>query len=120
VPEGIYRVEGLNPNSSYHLSIKLNYPNAFDLEHAKLDGRTGLGGDIFIHGKTVSIGCLAMGDEAIEELFVLINRIGIKNVRVIIAPHDFRNNTVEPGRDQLPWVRELYALIQQELGRLRP
>jgi murein L,D-transpeptidase YafK len=116
VPEGIYRIEGLNPNSSYHLSIKLNYPNKFDVEHAKLDGRTDLGGDIFIHGKNVSIGCLAMGDEAIEELFVLVSRIGIENVTVIIAPRDFRrNNNVEPGRDLPSWVSELYTIIHQEL-----
>jgi len=35
VPEGVYTLEYLNPNSSYHLSMKLNYPNAFDLKHAK-------------------------------------------------------------------------------------
>jgi murein L,D-transpeptidase YafK len=56
VPEGIYRIDGLNPNSSYHLSLKLNYPNDFDLEQARTEGRTELGGDIFIHGKAVSIG----------------------------------------------------------------
>ena len=50
VPEGLYRVEGLNPNSRYHLSVKVDYPNAFDREMAAADGRTGLGGDIFIHG----------------------------------------------------------------------
>jgi len=72
VPEGLYRVAGLNPNSSFHLSMKLNYPNAFDLKHARAEGRDSPGSDIFIHGKSVSVGCLAMGDEAIEELFVLV------------------------------------------------
>jgi L,D-transpeptidase catalytic domain len=61
VPEGFYRITSLNPNSSYHLSIKLNYPNAFDQQHADEEGRDRLGGDIFIHGKAASIGCLAMG-----------------------------------------------------------
>ncbi|MFQ5569343.1 MAG: murein L,D-transpeptidase family protein, partial [Rhodothermales bacterium] len=72
VPEGMYRIVALNPNSRYHLSMKLNYPNAFDLHHAEREGRTAPGSDIFIHGKAVSIGCLAMGDPAIEELFVLV------------------------------------------------
>jgi hypothetical protein len=71
VPEGVYRVLWLNPNSSYHLSMKLDYPNAFDREHARRDRRTDLGGDIFVHGRAVSIGCVALGDPAIEELFVL-------------------------------------------------
>jgi hypothetical protein len=43
VPEGVYRIEGLNPNSSYHVSMKLNYPNEFDVAHAKSDGRSTLG-----------------------------------------------------------------------------
>ncbi|MEZ5584503.1 MAG: hypothetical protein R3F37_18625 [Candidatus Competibacteraceae bacterium] len=61
VPEGFYKIEGLNPNSAYHLSIKLNYPNSFDLHHAANEGRVEPGSNIFIHGKDVSIGCLAMG-----------------------------------------------------------
>lgn len=40
VPEGLYKIEGFNPNSSYHLSMKLNYPNAFDLQHANKEGRS--------------------------------------------------------------------------------
>jgi hypothetical protein len=70
VPEGLYRIESLNPNSSYHLSLRVNYPNEDDRERAKAEGRTNLGGDIMIHGRAVSIGCLAMGDEAAEDLFV--------------------------------------------------
>jgi hypothetical protein len=119
VPEGIYRIEGLNPNSSYHLSMRLDYPNAFDVECAKLDGRTRLGGDIFIHGKDVSIGCLAMGDEAIEELFVLVNRIGVRNVTVIIAPQDLRRHPAELSSDLPPWAGGLYEVLLQELRRFK-
>jgi hypothetical protein len=50
VPEGVYRVESLNPNSLYHLSLRLNYPNEFDRAMVAADGRTDLGGDIMIHG----------------------------------------------------------------------
>lgn len=115
VPEGFYEIEGLNPNSSYHLSLKLNYPNEFDRRNAETEGRTKLGGDIFIHGKAVSVGCLAMGDEAIEELFVLTERIGKNNVSVIIAPHDFRGR--KPIPDAKPWVNELYSSLDIELSR---
>ncbi len=63
VPEGVYRITELNPNSHYHLSMKINYPNEFDLIHAEHEGRTDLGSDIFIHGKDASIGCLAWAME---------------------------------------------------------
>ncbi|MHC4915911.1 MAG: L,D-transpeptidase family protein, partial [Planctomycetota bacterium] len=48
VPEGFYLVEGLNPNSAFHLSIRLDYPNDFDLRMAERDGRASPGGDIYI------------------------------------------------------------------------
>ncbi len=107
VPEGIYQIEYLNPNSSYHLSMKLNYPNDFDLTHAKAEGRSEPGTNIFIHGKAVSIGCLAMGDEVAEELFVLASDIGHRNIDVAIAPRDPRKNELLPI-PELPWTEELY------------
>ena len=119
VPEGIYRIEGLNPNSHYHLSMKLNYPNDFDLTHAMQEGRTEPGSDIFIHGKAVSIGCLAMGDETIEELFVLAAQTGAENIKVVITPHDPRIRPLTADSEQLPlWTPELYANISREINAL--
>jgi hypothetical protein len=71
VPEGIYPIESLNPNSRFHVALRVGYPNMFDSFQAARDGRTRLGGDIMIHGSSVSVGCLAMGNEAAEDLFVL-------------------------------------------------
>lgn len=113
VPEGIYKVVGLNPNSSYHLSMKLNYPNEFDLSWARKENRTQPGSNIFIHGKAVSIGCLAMGDDAIEELFVLGRDVGISNINVIIAPTDPRESALIPPSGSKPWVKELYEDIEK-------
>lgn len=114
VPEGVYRLEYLNPNSLYHLSMKINYPNDFDREHAGKENRTDLGGDIFIHGNAVSIGCLAIGDAAIEELFTLVAQIGINNVRVIIAPSDARKHDLQPlAVNQPPWVENLYQTLTE-------
>jgi hypothetical protein len=108
VPEGLYGIEGLNPNSSYHLSMKLNYPNESDRTRASAEGRTNLGGDIFIHGSTGSVGCLAMGDDSIEELFLLVHLVGKDKVTVIISPRDLRY--LPPPRMPGPaWVPELYA-----------
>ena len=120
VPEGVYRIELLNPQSRYHLSLRLDYPNAFDRAQAATEGRTSLGGDIYIHGGAVSIGCLAMGDEAVEELFVLAARTGLPNVRVILAPADLRAEGAGGGLVREPgWVGELYDTIQKELQVFR-
>ena len=116
VPEGVYRITELNPNSHYHLSMKLNYPNEFDVYHAEMEGRTDLGSDIFIHGKDASIGCLAVGDAAIRELFVLTAQVGIANVKVVIAPHDPRAYPLAADSEELPiWIPELYAMISREI-----
>jgi murein L,D-transpeptidase YafK len=116
VPEGVYRLELLNPNSRFHLSVRLNYPNEFDRRVAQADGRTNLGGDIMIHGSNVSVGCLAIGDTAAEEVFVLSALVGKENVNVIVSPTDFR----KPGAaldpfDKPGWVRELYDTIRVAL-----
>ncbi len=119
VPEGIYKIEGLNPNSSYHLSMKLNYPNPFDLKYAKLEGRNKPGSNIFIHGKSGSIGCLAMGDRAIEELFILSNKVGLRNIEVIIAPTNLVeiDDTNKLLQNKPFWVTELYQNIKASLEK---
>lgn len=68
VPEGFYFIDRFNPNSSYHLSLGLDYPNASD---KILSDRQKPGSDIFIHGNQVSIGCLAMTDDKIKEIYLL-------------------------------------------------
>ncbi|HYG74641.1 MAG TPA: L,D-transpeptidase family protein [Planctomycetota bacterium] len=116
VPEGIYQVSFLNPNSNFHLSMKLNYPNAFDLQKAALDKRdpAKLGGDICIHGWEVSVGCIAIGNVAIEELYFLADRVGARNVKVLIAPNDLRR-MAPITRTQLPWLNDLYGNLKTEL-----
>jgi hypothetical protein len=92
--------------------MKLNYPNQFDLKHALSEGRDEPGTNIFIHGKAVSIGCLAMGDKAIEELFVLTAMTGKSAIEIAIAPSDPRNGDIIPLADGHPdWVKSLYTDI---------
>lgn len=117
VPEGIYRIEGLNPNSKFYVSLRLNYPNDFDLRMAAADGRTEPGSDIYIHGGTDSVGCLAMGDPVIEELFTLTVDAGLENVRVIIAPDDLRKRDVRL-EGAPPWISGLYRQINHALNTL--
>lgn len=117
VPEGMYQVQSLNPNSRFHLSLRLNYPNRFDLARAKAEGRSDLGGDIMIHGGDVSVGCLAIGDNAIEDLFVLVADVGIQDVQIIISPHDMNARPV-PEATRRSWNGELYGAIRDELEKL--
>ena len=120
VPEGIYKIESLNPNSRYHLALRINYPNDFDRRQAKRQGRTNLGGDIMLHGSNASIGCLAMGDRAAEELFILAARTGIEKITVILSPVDFRTTQLPDATDPLPpWTDELYKQIKQNLSTLK-
>ena len=119
IPEGIYSVTHLNPNSSYHLSMKLDYPNTYDQYYAQREGRTHPGSNIFIHGKKVSIGCLAMGDRAIEELFTLAYRTGIENIEVLIAPKDPRRYELRPSRGMPNWVSGLYQQLTRRYNEFR-
>lgn len=120
IPEGVYEVEYLNPNSSYHLSIKVDYPNAFDREKGEADGRETLGGDIFIHGRAVTIGCIPIGDEAIEDLFTIVSQVGARNTDVIIAPFDFRERDDRPDIEIVEWEEELYETVAEALENFTP
>ena len=86
VPEGVYNINRFNPTSTYYLSLGLNYPNAADKKRSKAKD---LGGDIFIHGKCVTIGCLPLTDEWIEEVYlfaVCAKSAGQKEIAVHIFP----------------------------------
>ena len=68
VPEGFYFIDRFNPYSNFYLSLGLNYPNKSD----RILGLKGkLGGDIFIHGNCVTIGCLPITDDKIKELYLI-------------------------------------------------
>ena len=118
VPEGVYRIESLNPNSAFHLALRVSYPSKEDRAQAVLDNRTELGGDIMIHGSNASVGCMAMGDEAAEDLFVLAAKTGADNIKVLLCPLDFRVRDVAPDAKRPDWVRARYAKLKQELKRL--
>ena len=100
--------------------MKLNYPNDFDLAHAKTEGRTKPGSNIFIHGKAVSIGCLAVGDKTIEELFILAKDVGIKNISVVISPYDPRVKELKYSEKEHPkWTKDLYKNITVEFSKYK-
>ncbi len=110
VPEGLYRITTLNPNSAFHLSMRVDYPNATDVANSDVP-RGRMGGDIYVHGGAASIGCLALGDPAIEELFPLVAQA--RDRRILIAPTDLRREKAPQG--DAPWVSALYRDLNRAL-----
>jgi murein L,D-transpeptidase YafK len=93
-PEGFYRVRPsqMNPSSSYHLSFNLGYPNTFD----RANKRTG--SFLMVHGNCVSIGCFAMTDPVIEEIWTLMQAAfegGQTSVQVHIFPFPMTKANLE-------------------------
>ena len=68
VPEGFYYINEFNPKSNYYLSLGINYPNASD---KILSDSLRPGSAIFIHGSCVTVGCIPIRDEQIDELYIL-------------------------------------------------
>lgn len=121
VPEGVYAIESLNPNSLYHLALRVNYPNAFDRQMGEADGRTHLGSDIMIHGSNRSVGCLAMGDDVAEDLFVLVAETGLANTSLVLTPVDFRVRDLPANMPAQPqWTATLYQSLRERLAQLPP
>ncbi len=118
IPEGFYRLQALNPNSRFHVSIRVDYPNAFDLARAEHDGRTTPGTDIFIHGSDQSAGCLAVGDPVAEELFVLAHDVGLSESELLIAPFDPRGSTAQAPADAPRWMSPIYKRLTDQIRTL--
>ena len=68
VPEGFYYINEFNPNSNYYLSLGINYPNQSD---RILSDSLRPGGDIYIHGSCVTVGCIPVTDQQIDEIYIL-------------------------------------------------
>lgn len=79
-PEGLYRIDRRNPNSDFHLSIGISYPNTADVAFAQSQGKSA-GGDIFIHGQKSGLrrgkgdwtwGCIAVKNNEIEDVYAMV------------------------------------------------
>lgn len=85
VPEGYYFIDEFNNASDYHLSMQVSYPNPTD----QAQGKARLGGNIYIHGGCVTIGCMPMTNDGIQELYVIcLNAYlnGQENIPVHVFP----------------------------------
>ncbi len=112
-PEGIYQVgaKQMNPASRFHLSFNLGYPNAYDQAH----GYTGSA--LMVHGNCVSIGCYAMTDAKIEEIFTLMTRAfaaGQSSIPVHAFPFRLTKDALAASSNQLFFTfwQELAPIFQ--------
>jgi murein L,D-transpeptidase YafK len=118
VPEGFYRIDRFNPRSSFHLSLGLDYPNRWDRARASRDDLKP-GGDIFIHGGCATIGCLPLGDPAIEGLYVVAvkaRRQGQRQIPVEIHPCRFGAPACEAavaGAEPDPDTQHAWAALRR-------
>lgn len=98
VPEGYYYIDRFNPSSSFHLSLGINYPNQADRNRERGD----LGGDVFLHGSCVTIGCIPLTDDKIKELYVLAveaKTAGQSRIPVHIFPCRFNGKYFQKLKD---------------------
>ena len=101
-PEGFYQIDRYNPKSNFHLSMGLNYPNASD---RILSDPTKPGYDIFIHGRASSIGCMAVGDDRVEELFIAAVDATERPVPVHVFPARMNSDDWIAWRDEETFER---------------
>jgi murein L,D-transpeptidase YafK len=102
IPEGFYSIDLFNPVSNYHLSLRVDYPNAVDRARQPTDA---LGGDIFIHGGCSTIGCVPVTDQWMEEIYLMaVHARDAGQERIPV--HLFPTHLDEPGME---WLREEYG-----------
>lgn len=116
-PEGFYQVgpDQLNPRSKFHLAFNLGYPNDYD----RLCGRTG--GALMVHGRCSSVGCFAMTDYRIEEIYTIVDAAlnnGQKSFAVHIFPFKMTEDNMQRYQDskwQPFWqnLKEGYDLFEK-------
>lgn len=115
-PEGFYVVNArqMNPNSVYHLSFNMGYPNAFDKAHART------GSLLMVHGGCRSVGCYAITDDAITELFILARVAFSKGQRDFpiaafpfrLSEHQLAQSRTHPWHDFWLNLKEGYDLFE--------
>jgi murein L,D-transpeptidase YafK len=114
VPEGFYAVAYFHPGSSYHLALRLSYPNDAD---RRLGHPTAPGGDIMIHGKCVSIGCISLGDDRIEELWVAATAARDRGARVQVHLFPARDIEALMAEERFEPHRSFWRNLQEGKAR---
>lgn len=109
IPEGVYHINHFNPQSNFYLSLGLNYPNASD---RILSDKQKPGGDIYLHGNCVTIGCIPITDEKIKELYILAveaKNNGQEKIPVHIFPSRLDDNGMKSLENEFATRTNLIA-----------
>lgn len=115
VPEGFYYINDFNPQSSYYLSLGINYPNESDI---KLSTSSKRGGDIYIHGAKCSAGCLAMSNYYIEDIYLCAVKAksnGQQRIPVAIFPFKMTDKNMMYYNEFSPYNR--YTMFWNNLRK---
>lgn len=102
IPEGIYTLNHFNPESNFHLSLGVSYPNASD---RILSDKKRPGGAIYIHGNCVTVGCIPITDDKIKELYILAveaRNNGQKEIPIHIYPMKLDDKNLENVKSKFP------------------
>jgi murein L,D-transpeptidase YafK len=129
IPEGLYTINHFNPESSFYLSLGISYPNKSD---AILGVQGKLGGEIYIHGNCVTIGCIPITDDLIKELYVFAveaRNNGQEEIPVHIFPTTLDDNHLnalkeyaKPDSAKIEFWKNLSVVYKQfeTAKRLKP
>jgi murein L,D-transpeptidase YafK len=114
VPEGFYEVRVFNPQSKFHLSLGIDYPNQSD----RALGRSPFGRDIMIHGGCATIGCVPIGDDSVEEVFVAAK--DAHDARRAVTVHLFPTPMTDAGMRTLDKLAGADLRLKKFWASLRP
>jgi len=113
-PEGFYYVNVFNPMSNFHISLGLNYPNHVDYARTGKNNKTG--GDIYIHGNCVTVGCIPLTDDKIKEVYVLAveaRNSGQEKIPVNLYPFKMTDSNLKKYSAQFPAQNSFWKNLQQ-------
>jgi murein L,D-transpeptidase YafK len=112
-PEGFYKINVFNPMSNFHLSLGVDYPNTVDKARTGKNRKTG--GDIYIHGNCVTVGCIPLTDDKIKEVYVLgveARNYGQANIPVYIFPFKMTESNLKKYIAQYPKQANFWRNLQ--------
>lgn len=118
VPEGFYYINEFKPNSQYHLALGVNYPNASD---RVLSDKNKPGGEIFVHGSCVTVGCIPLTDPIIEEVYVLAastKAAGQDFIPIHVFPIWFKSDKSKENLDKYIDNHPEYAPLAKKLEKV--
>ncbi len=113
VPEGFYKIDRFNPYSLFYLSMGIDYPNNSD---RRLSSASNLGGDIFLHGDCVTVGCVPITDRWIKELYAICveaKNAGQKDIHVHFFPFEMSDSNFSDRLVNYPQFKDFWSNLKQ-------